>query len=53
MLPGLGAVLGVAEWAERRADGVTILRGSRPGATHRIGSGRSAVVTLPVRAARG
>lgn len=45
VLPVMLSVLWLAEWAERRADGVTILR---PGdATHRVGPHRSAVVTLP------
>ena len=42
VLPVLLSVLGFAEWAERRADGVTIVRPAD--ARHLLGSGASAVV---------
>jgi hypothetical protein len=45
VLPVLLSVLGFAEWAQDRADGVTILRNRD--ARHRIGSGGAPVVTLP------
>jgi hypothetical protein len=48
VLPVLLAALGLAEWAERRADGVTILR---PGdGRHLLGSGASRVVLSRGRA---